>query len=163
MESVLTFVQVDFSQLQEAIIVLNVMTDVKLALILPINVLLVYQVLLQTEIVLHHALLILLMSMEIVLHVLKDAMVVLVLLIFVQLVNLDISNLETDVLLHVLLINIEMEIMDVNHVMHHAKLVRLLMYVLHVLNQEVSQSMEFVIHAFIHVLLALLMNLVQPV
>lgn len=163
MESVQTFVQVDFSQLQEAIIVLNVMTDVKLALILPINVLLVYQVLLQTEIVLHHALLILLMSMEIVLHVLKDAMVVLVLLIFVQLVNLDISNLETDVLLHVLLINIEMEIMDVNHVMHHAKLVRLLMYVLHVLNQEVSQSMEFVIHAFIHVLLALLMNLVQPV
>lgn len=163
MESVQTFVQVDFSQLQEAIIVLNVMTDVKLALILPINVHLVYQVLLQTEIVLHHALLILLMSMEIVLHVLKDAMVVLVLLIFVQLVNLDISNLETDVLLHVLLINIEMEIMDVNHVMHHAKLVRLLMYVLHVLNQEVSQSMEFVIHAFIHVLLALLMNLVQPV
>lgn len=163
MESVQTFVQVDFSQFQEAIIVLNVMTDVKLALILPINVLLVYQVLLQTETVLHHALLILLMSMEIVLHVLKDAMVVLVLLIFVQLVNLDISNLETDVLLHVLLINIEMETMDVNHVMHHAKLVRLLMYVLHVLNQEVSQSMEFVIHAFIHVLLALLMNLVQPV
>ncbi len=163
MESVQTFAQVAFSRLQEAIIVLNVTIDVKLALILPINVHLAYQVLLQMEIVLQHALLILLILTEIVLHVLKDAMVVLVLQIFVQLVNLDISNLETDVLLHALLINIEMEIMDVNHVIHHVKLAQPLMSVLHVLNQEANQSMEFVIHVFIHVLLVLLMNLVQPV
>jgi hypothetical protein len=158
MENVQIFAQLAISLKQQVETVLNVMINVKVAMVQLINVHHVLQVLPAMEFVLPPVQLTLLMSLETASLVLKDVMVVKIQLINVQLANRDISHLELNVLQLVMLDISEMEIMDAKNVQILVNNAALLLLAQLVLNQEINQSMAFATAVFIHVQHVLHMN-----
>lgn len=158
LENALIFAQVVISLKSEVETASNVMTNVKLVIVLLINVLHAKQDLPVMVHVSQPAPQTLSILTEIVSPVLKDATVVKILFQNVLPVNQDSSWSQENVLLHAMPVSSEMETTGAKNAQLHAHHAHQPPPVLHVLKPEINQSMVSATAVFTHVLHALHLN-----